>query len=265
METLNFDQINVSAYDETRNTNPQKLAELLTYICAEYPSVHFMHGIEIGVGTGRIAVPMAQLGYKISGVDVSVEMTGILKQKIKKEKLENSISIHMESATSLPFNDNTFDFGMAVHVFHLIADWKKAVRELIRVVKNGHPIFLIYNNGKSLMKGLKHRYEQKCLHNNVNIEVIGTFNKEQVLDYFVELGCAYALERGRWKWKNEMSFNQLLAILKARTYSFTTIAPEEIHDCAIDEIRNELLAEGCNLEAMLASESELMVATIKTL
>jgi SAM-dependent methyltransferase len=262
METFNFDQINVSVYDETRNTNPAKLKELLTYISSVHSPESYPNGIEIGVGTGRIAVPMAELGYHITGIDVSVEMTNILKQKIKEQQLNDAISIQMGSATQLPYPDNTFDFGLAVHVFHLIADWEKAIDELLRVVKNGNPIFLIFNNGKSLMKGIKSKYEQKCLKDNIDIKNLGTYNKEELLDYFVEVGCSCTLERGWWKWQNEVTYAGLLEILSARTYSFTTIAPDETHNCAIDEIKNELISENIDLNKTQVSVSELILVTV---
>ena len=39
--------------------------------------------LEIGCGTGRITIPLAQAGSKITGIDLSKNMISILRNKIK--------------------------------------------------------------------------------------------------------------------------------------------------------------------------------------
>ena len=90
--------------------------------------------LEIGVGTGRIAIPLAQAGVKLVGVDLSREMLGRLRAK------GDAVPVVQGDATRLPFRDGAFDAAIAAHVLHLIPKWRAAIDELRRVVRPGRVI-----------------------------------------------------------------------------------------------------------------------------
>lgn len=106
------------------------MAQLVSQIVAELDSGRCL---EIGVGTGRIALPLAAAGVRMVGIDISSEMLGRL--------IDNSrhatVNVCHADATKLPFMDKTFDSAIAVHVLHLIPRWRDAVDQIIRVVKPG--------------------------------------------------------------------------------------------------------------------------------
>src|SRR5690348_12256315 len=58
--------------------------------------------LEIGVGTGRIAIPLAAQGYRYTGVDISTAMM----QRLR-ERLPDSIALDLvrADATALPLRD----------------------------------------------------------------------------------------------------------------------------------------------------------------
>ena len=107
------------------------MARLIPMLLAEMP----WRGrcLEIGVGTGRIALPLAREGVSIVGVDISREM---LKKLVYKAG-DSSPLIAVADATRLPFGANTFSSAIAAHVLHLIPNWTAAVGELLRVVQPG--------------------------------------------------------------------------------------------------------------------------------
>ena len=130
--SINFDRA-AEYYDSTRSLPPQiadKLTELLLTELAGKGRC-----LEIGIGTGRIALPLAQGGVDIAGVDISSAMLARLQEKA--EALGVVVPAQVADATALPFEDGSFDAGIACHVFHLIRDWPAAVRELARVVRPG--------------------------------------------------------------------------------------------------------------------------------
>ena len=49
--------------------------------------------LEIGVGTGRIAIKLAQMGKNVVGIDSSIEMLAKAEKKIKNKKLSKNISL----------------------------------------------------------------------------------------------------------------------------------------------------------------------------
>lgn len=97
--------------------------------------------LELGVGTGRIALPLAAAGSEIYGVDLSAEMLAALAHRVKTDQIER---LHLAQAdiTALPFRNNTFDAALAVHVLHLVADWADVLAQVSRLVRPGGVIVL---------------------------------------------------------------------------------------------------------------------------
>ncbi len=97
--------------------------------------------LELGVGTGRIALPVAAAGCEVYGVDLSAHMLAALSRRIDDDGLEG---IHLAQAdiTRLPFREGVFDGAMAVHVLHLVADWAGVLAQVSRLVRPGGTLVL---------------------------------------------------------------------------------------------------------------------------
>ncbi len=81
--------------------------------------------IEIGVGSGRFAVP---LGIRL-GIDPSLKMAEIAGKR--------GIEVHEGVAEDLPFDDGRFDFALMVTAICFLNDVKTALREVYRILKPG--------------------------------------------------------------------------------------------------------------------------------
>lgn len=130
--SVNFDRA-AEYYDETR-AFPKGLEETATHLFLEAAPLSAEDSVlEIGVGTGRIAIPLTtQFSGPYFGVDISTAMLGKLKSKPGAERLHISIG----DATRLPYPDTSFSAVLAVHVFHLIP-WRETLTEVARVLKPG--------------------------------------------------------------------------------------------------------------------------------
>ena len=106
--------------------------------------------LDVGTGTGIIAMMLAGLGHSVTGVDFSGGMMGVARKKA----LESGAKIRfMESDVEcLPFDDGSFDCVTARYVLWTLPHPEKAVREWARVVKPGGKIVII--DGKWVTKGL---------------------------------------------------------------------------------------------------------------
>ncbi len=82
-------------------------------------------GLEIGVGTGRFAVP---LGISV-GIDVSGKMCEIVRKKGVK-------AIHA-AGESVPFPDNAFRYVLMVVSLSFVKDPEGVLREAYRVLEKG--------------------------------------------------------------------------------------------------------------------------------
>lgn len=96
-------------------------------------------GIEIGVGTGRFAVP---LGIGI-GVEPSPEMGKVAAGR--------GVRVAEGVAENLPFADESFDFVLMVNVVCFLDDPVAAFKELWRVLKDGGSVLVGFIDGESLL------------------------------------------------------------------------------------------------------------------
>ena len=117
------------------------MAELIPLLVAEIPQGEPC--LEIGIGTGRIALPLVLQGVHVAGVDISGEM---LRRLIAKRRGPWP-QVAIADATRLPFRDATFGSGIASHVLHLIPGWKDAVGQIMRVVRPGG-VFIVSRGGR---------------------------------------------------------------------------------------------------------------------
>jgi ubiquinone/menaquinone biosynthesis C-methylase UbiE len=133
--SVSFDRA-AALYDRTRVTDPRALAETVDLLERELAS----HGpiLEIGVGTGALAIPVAERGIRVFGVDVSLPMLAQLRAKPG----AGLVSVVAGDATQLPFREHSFGGAWARWVLHLIPRWRAVVDELCRVVAPGGPIVL---------------------------------------------------------------------------------------------------------------------------
>ncbi|HET7738648.1 MAG TPA: class I SAM-dependent methyltransferase [Tepidiformaceae bacterium] len=127
----NFDRV-ADSYDATRGFPPYVeerviggIAALLKELGAE------PHVIEVGVGTGRIAAPLAAHGIKVTGTDISTGMLSKLDSKgagVEPVKAE---------ASQPPFKAKSFDAALFVHILHLVPDAEATIRSTMKLVREG--------------------------------------------------------------------------------------------------------------------------------
>jgi SAM-dependent methyltransferase len=125
--SVNFDRA-AEYYDRTRVTDPEALAETLSLLERELGGRGRV--LEIGVGTGALAVPLSEGGLDIVGVDVSTAMLAQLRRK------SEGLPIAAADAMRLPLRDDAFGAAYARWVLHLIPGWRDVVAELTRVVRD---------------------------------------------------------------------------------------------------------------------------------
>jgi ubiquinone/menaquinone biosynthesis C-methylase UbiE len=103
--------------------------------------------LEIGAGTGRYSIALADMGYDITSVELVPHNIEILKSKIK---AEHKIKVFEGNACDLSFiEDNTYDIVLLLGpIYHLFndSDKHKALSEAIRVTKKGGVIYSAYCN-----------------------------------------------------------------------------------------------------------------------
>jgi SAM-dependent methyltransferase len=97
--------------------------------------------LELGVGTGRIALPLHRRGRRIVGVDLSVPMLDRYRAKAAALGLPPPAVVRAD-ATRLPFRDACADAVLEVHVLHLVPGWRRALAEARRVLRPGGAVLV---------------------------------------------------------------------------------------------------------------------------
>ena len=227
-------------YDETRVFDKGSLDSALDFLISRFPPHTFPKLLEPGIGTGRIAIPLAERGYQITGVDVSEEMMELLKKRLSQLKLPVQVSFQKADVLDLPFRKGSFDIVVAVHLFYFIRKWEKAVDEILRVLKEGNPLVLMHTGTGNELPFLNERYKELCSELGYSVENIGVKSTKEVVSYLDRLGYHAEWVNDRWQWTSRVRLDKALSYISSRAYSFTTTTPEGIHSEVIQRLKSEL-------------------------
>lgn len=100
--------------------------------------------LEAGCGTGRILLYLAEKGVSCYGIDPSENMLNILRKKAKQKKIK--MIVKKADIEKIPFKNNTFDGVYTVHVLMHMPDYKKAFKEMYRVLKPNGKLIMDFPN-----------------------------------------------------------------------------------------------------------------------
>lgn len=103
------------------------------------------HMLDIGCGIGGAARFIHhQYGARVSGVDLTPEYIEVARALNEKLGIGDALDLRVASALELPFEDQSFDGALTMHVAMNIKDRPKLYAEAARVLKPG-AIFAIYD------------------------------------------------------------------------------------------------------------------------
>lgn len=255
MKSLSFSRM-VRLYDETRVFDVDCFDSALDFLTERCPPTSFNKLFEPGVGTGRIAIPLAERGYQVTGVDISEEMLEVLNKRLLQRRRALPMSFHKADVMELPFPDAVFDIAIAVHLFYFIRQWKKAVNEILRVLKQDGPLVLMHTGTGAEILSLNARYKELCAEQGYPIKDVGVKSTSEVVDYLSSLGCHIEWIRDRWRWTQHIKLDKALRYIKSCAYSFTTIVPNKVHSIAVEKLESELQEQygSLNSEVKIANQ-----------
>lgn len=136
MPSIAFDRA-AEYYDSTRGFAEGVSERIRDAIVATTGANKETRFLELGVGTGRIALPFIRAEYNYTGVDLSRPMMDQLSRKLAADDQAKSYRYRLLEGdiTHLPFEDDSFEVAIAVHVLHLVDGWEQAIHEARRVLR----------------------------------------------------------------------------------------------------------------------------------
>lgn len=111
--------------------------------------------LDVATGTGDLAMAAMKLApAHITGIDLSVKMLEIGREKIRKNGLSEIIDLRPGDSEIMSFSDNTFDITMVAFGIRNFPDPLKGLTEMHRVLKPGGTIMVLEFSkpGRSLFK-----------------------------------------------------------------------------------------------------------------
>ena len=266
--TVCFDNA-AEVYDNVRaipdNISEQITDSILNVVCATQETKF----LEVGVGTGRIALPIVKRGHIYTGIDTSQKMMEKFSQKI--ENIPCQLNLIKSDATSLPFENNTFDVALAVLVLHLIPNWQKALAEIRRVLKPTG-IFLYYHgrirsrnneqpDSNNSVFELDQKWQSILRSYQLQPSTYGATEAE-VLDLFHKQGAKIETVIAA-QWKKERTLKELIHSYCTKGYSSSWQIPDEIFIKAIADLTAWCQQKYYSLDVTLARETQFKLFVVK--
>jgi SAM-dependent methyltransferase len=215
-------------YDRTRSLPPEAMEAVLRLLADELAD--HQPCLEIGVGTGRMALALDGRGVKMAGVDLSSMMLGELRRKADGR---SPFPIAIADAVRVPFADASFGAALAVHVLHLIPAWRETLAELARVVRR--PGVVLVDTGGS-GTGWPELEERFCQEAGISSGGVGLQRCDDVDGLMASLGATV-------RKPEPIEANQTTTIaeridwLESGVFSFTWQADEETRRAAAERCR----------------------------
>jgi ubiquinone/menaquinone biosynthesis C-methylase UbiE len=91
--------------------------------------------LDMGCGAGRIAVPAAAAGLRVTGLDSDAAMLAEAARSAAEAGLALE-TIHGD-ITTMPLPADSFDAVLSINVLHLVPAWQQALAEAVRVMRPG--------------------------------------------------------------------------------------------------------------------------------
>lgn len=106
--------------------------------------------LDLGCGTGRFSIELAQQGAVVTGLDPAKEMLDETYKKVEDASSIGAIQLIKGNAYNLPFKSDTFDSCICISVLNHLRSWDKVFNEIHRVVKQNGFFIMSFTNLISL-------------------------------------------------------------------------------------------------------------------
>ena len=122
-------------------------------LLSNFKSIKNSKIVDIACGGGRVSIPLAKLGAKVTGVDITKEMLDFAKKNAKKNKCLPNLFLVNESAWDTKLPSNSFDNVLLLGILEHLPDTykKKTLKEAFRLCKKNGRIFVVINNKNSFL------------------------------------------------------------------------------------------------------------------
>jgi len=128
---------------------------LYEHLMEALPEVGGMRVLDVGCGTGALALRLVERDAMVVGVDASEGMIEVAKRKAEDRE---GLDFRLAPAEALPLEDDSFDLAISSIAFHHFEDAAAALGEVMRVLKRGCAFYVCDMCGEGLLGRASLRY-----------------------------------------------------------------------------------------------------------
>lgn len=233
-------------YDETRGFAPGVEAPAIALMARAGGFSPDSRVLEVGIGTGRIALPLAAHVRAVIGVDLSRAMI----QKLLAKRQDRAVFPALGDVTRLPLPPTSFDGAVAVHVFHLIPAWQTALREVARALRPGaRLVSAFYDQGEkesSVQTLLSQAWDTAV--GRERMENVGV-PRERYHTFLTDEGWRQAGEPQVMYYTQTRTPREHIARMEGRIWSQCWRLPDEVIGRGVAAMRDIIAREGLDQDA----------------
>ena len=142
--------------------------------------------LDVGAGTGRVAIPLARRGATVVAVEPAA---GMLKQLREKDSDRKVHALAAEGAR-LPLVSSSVDAVVIARLLYLTPDWRAILDEACRVLNDGGCLLHEWGNGEAAEEWVRIREEARRLFEQAGVVApfhLGVRSEAEVANYLASL------------------------------------------------------------------------------
>lgn len=174
--------------------------------------------LDLGAGTGKLTVRLAERGLTVTAVDPIPEMLEVLSRSLP------SVPALLGTAEDIPLPDNSVDAVLVAQAWHWF-DLERACSEVARVLRPGGRLGLLWNIRDARLGWVKD------LNHIIGVEHDPT-SRSALAEQFVDV------QTHQFEWTSYLTPQALIDLVASRSYCITS--PAEVRSRVLEEVR-ELL------------------------
>lgn len=190
--------------------------------------------LDAGCGTGQVSLPLAARGYVVRGIDVSTAMTDIAQSKVRAEWRAEYV---VGDVCGLPDDDASFDAAVLSKLLMHVEDWRRACREMIRVVRPGGHIIQISEKG-AFANSVRRFFSERADALGFTNRFLGLAPRasRDLHTFMAGEGCkAVPIDMSDLRWDAVISYGEALNRIRDRLFAEFWRLPDDVYARLIAE------------------------------
>lgn len=187
--------------------------------------------LDVGAGTGRVAIPLASRGCHV----VAVEPAAGMLEQLRAKDANHSVLTVVAEGSHLPFPVECFDVVVIARLLYLTPDWQGILREASRVLALDGRLLHEWGNGEADEEWAQIREQARQLFQQAGVRSPfhpGVRSEAEIDQHLVDLRltCEASINIGPGP---EITIREFLRRLVAGELSYTWAIPRDVRDTCL--------------------------------